>query len=205
MLKYKKMVLTLIVYTIIIFSYLYKYPNEELSISILYNNILFFIIIFFMYNINLENDPLITFKLNRIGSFKNYFKKTMIKNSFINIYISIGLFLSNIFIFSILGYNINYIIAIRYNTIIFIIFEIYNIFLLIGSITNKVMLIRVIILLYMILSFLLYSLGIIGELSMNILKYYFYTSSILNIIIHYLLWVYIGYLIFDFIKKRIEI
>ena len=185
--------------------YLYNDSGENISISILYNNIIFFIINVLIYTINLENDSLIIFKINRYNNLNNYFKNFMIKNILINLCTSIGLFLSNILVFGILKYNINYVIAIKYTCLLFLIFAIYSIFILCGTLIKKLMETRLIMILYLIFSFLLYNVGIIDELSINILKYYFYDASISNILLHYLIWIYGGYLLFDFIKKRIEI
>ena len=203
--KFKKFLISFILYNILVIFYLYNDSGENISISILYNNIIFFFINVLIYTINLENDSLIIFKINRYNNLNNYFKNFMIKNILINLCTSIGLFLSNILVFGILKYNINYVIAIKYTCLLFLIFAIYSIFILCGTLIKKLMETRLIMILYLIFSFLLYNVGIIDELSINILKYYFYDASISNILLHYLIWIYGGYLLFDFIKKRIEI
>lgn len=184
--------------------YLCCIDHEGITIDFFYTNIIFVIFYLVVTNIFVEKDKLIYYKLHRYNN-KLLFFKEQIKKFTLNISaIIISISFLNCLLLFIIKIKFELIQVIYYALNIFFIIEIIYLFILSFSLKNKINLMRYVTL-FMIL--LLFTFGKFnrGITPINLFKYILYPGSIVELTIHYIIWLLADYIILDFNSKRVEI
>lgn len=190
---------------IILFLYIIVLKKLQLNLDSFYNNVSFFIIIFCIYNLIINDDKLIHLRIHKYNTFKKYLISKIFKITINSLCLSICIFMINCFIFLILKMKIDAYMIIHYSLHLFIIFEIYYLFMMFGILIRKFNQVRTIIMFVLIFSFLINNMNLTNIMSINIFKFYLYMGNIFNILLHYSMWFYICYLFIDSARKKINI
>ena len=204
MLKFKKIFIILIIYFIVIFSYLFFMRPNDMSIAFFYINMIFIILYLIIANLFIESDNLIELKINRYRN-KSCFFKESIKQFTINIFIIFfGISLLNCLMLYMIGSHVDLTLNFYYFIGLFFIIETFYAYILSFSFKKKMNLIRYLALLILLGMFILGKSNMIIT-SINIFKYILYNGSLYNLFLHYSVWLISAYILIDYNSKRVEL
>lgn len=204
MLKYKIYLILIIFYNTFSVCMLIFVPSIRHSNSFIYENLYFILFIFMYYFFTVRKKPL-DFEYHKHSKKKDYIMDNILKYSLFNLLSVLIILVSNILIAISFQIDMNFHLHFVYSIHLFIIFEIIYVFILSVIYKKKFVLLFSI---YYFIFFLLYVLNISvfsESLIPNIFKYYTNSNQYISILIHYLLWGFIGYLLVEKNCERIEI
>lgn len=204
MLKFKKIFTILLIYFIIIQSYLVFIKPNTISLDFFYTNIIFWVIYFIISNLFIEYDNLLDFKLHIYENAEKFFEKSLKEVTINNGLIFGGITVLNGIMLLIIKMNFYMIEFIYYSVNLFLIIEIICIYIMAFTLKRKNVLSRVIILIILMIMFN-FGNSYLGITPINIFKYILNIGSLYEVAIHYIIWLIGGYLLIEYNCKRIEL